>query len=162
VKYRMFGSKGPLFAPAGDGNGGGGAPPNVNEWNQFLAWKQQQSASSAAAPTANAGTPAPQAAVSMTDVIAQTVAATVKAMQPQPVAQPQYPPTAAPPSAAGNRVNAVTSGGLVDFWHMDHHQLDELGGDGIRQAFEKHIEVGRRRSGAPQVPAVVRKKGNNP
>jgi hypothetical protein len=73
-------------------------------------------------------------------------------------AAPTQPPTAAPPSAAGNRVNPITSGGLVDFWRMQPHELDQLGGQGLRQEFEKHLQVGKRAQGAPPVPKAVQRK----
>jgi hypothetical protein len=73
-------------------------------------------------------------------------------------ATPMSPPTAAPPSAAGNKVNPVTSGGLVDFWRMSPAELDQLGGQGLRQEYEKHLAVGKRLSGAPPVPQAMRRK----
>jgi hypothetical protein len=73
-------------------------------------------------------------------------------------AAPTQPPTAAPPSAAGNRVNPITSGGLVDFWRMQAHELEQLGGQGLRQEYEKHLAVGKRLQGAPPVPKAVQRK----
>lgn len=65
---------------------------------------------------------------------------------------------AAPPSSVGNKVDPVTSGGLVDFWHMTPQQLEQLGSSGVRREYEKHLAEANRRNGAPPIPKVMQRK----
>lgn len=67
-------------------------------------------------------------------------------------AAPVAPPAAAP--SAPTKVDPLTSGGLVDLFHLSPAQLDQLGPSGVREAFEKALEAGNQRSGAPPRPRI--------
>jgi hypothetical protein len=73
-------------------------------------------------------------------------------------AQPEAatrPPTAAPPSNAGNKVDRLTRGGLIDLWNLTPAELDQLGPSGIRREYEKHISEHAKSS--PRVPMPPKK-----
>lgn len=59
------------------------------------------------------------------------------------------------PAAAPNtpgRVDPITSGGLVDIWNLTPQQLSDIGPQGLRVEFEKHLSAGERMSGRPTRP----------
>lgn len=62
-------------------------------------------------------------------------------------------------TAAGNRVNQLDSGALIDVSKLSPAELDQLGPQGTRKHLERVIAAGQERDGRPPVPAVLRKKG---
>jgi hypothetical protein len=81
------------------------------------------------------------------------------------VTQPNTPvpkDTATPPAAAADRapskVDPLTSGGLVDIWNLSPAQIDQLGPSVLREHFEKALNVGNQRMGAPPKPRIPKRQ----
>ncbi len=75
---------------------------------------------------------------------------------PNGTAAPMPAPASAP--SAPSRVDSLTASGLPDIWNFSLEQLAARGSAGIREDFEKLVQVGNQRSGAPPLPRAVQKK----
>jgi hypothetical protein len=67
-------------------------------------------------------------------------------------------PAAASAPAAPNKVDPLTSAGLVDIWNLSPQQLDAMGPQGLREHFEKALQIGHQMSGAPPKPKPGQRK----
>ena len=84
----------------------------------------------------------------------------IASAQPQaPVGdQPIVLPPAAPQGSVPSRVDVDRMGspilgqGFVDIWNLNEAQLDQMGPTRLREHFEKILELGRDRAGAPRAP----------
>jgi hypothetical protein len=88
----------------------------------------------------------------------------------KPPPQPQQPATqngstadpaktgASAPTAPTGAVNPQTSGGLVDLFALSESQLEQMGPAGVRAEYEKILQVGNHRAGAPPRPRVLQRK----
>lgn len=68
------------------------------------------------------------------------------------------PPNVDLPLGGTRKVDRSTDGGIVNIFEMEVDQLEQLGPHGVREEFEKIVADASRRSGAPPLPQVLRKK----
>ena len=83
----------------------------------------------------------------------------------QAIAQPSAPTAAARPvavapgSSAGlGAVSPATQQGLLDIFNLNHQQIQQLGPNGMRQAFEAALSVGLEQAGVPRRPTTPVKR----
>lgn len=87
------------------------------------------------------------------DLVARTVAETIKGLGLAPSEEPRRSVAAAPnaPSKVDDMGGAAWNG-LTNVFALSAAQLEQLGPIGLRNEFEKLIQVGRSQMGAPQRP----------